>query len=170
METFRMDDRRSTRHLSQNKKGEENSARSYRAFMLAQLRKHNGVMISEELEEAVFRNYGDTFGPDDLRLVKKRPKWKNTLDWAKAVGARKGEVATRSCQENKKKVTYIVLLDDEITDTDWIRWAKGKTTKKSFKKRCKKCLKYSSLSVKVCRFCGTEFPPRNRRVDRLPKE
>jgi hypothetical protein len=37
-ETFIMDDSRSTRKLTRNTKGEENSAHAYRIFMLKQLR------------------------------------------------------------------------------------------------------------------------------------
>jgi hypothetical protein len=48
METFKMDDGRSIRHLSKNAKGEENSALGYRLFMLAQLRKNKGVMSDDE--------------------------------------------------------------------------------------------------------------------------
>jgi len=177
-ETFRMDDGRSYRHLSKNRAGEENSALSYRLFMIAQLEKNGGVMTSEQLEDALERNYGASFGPDDKKLIRcgkgKRLKWKNQLDWAKAVAASKGEVATRSRQVNKQRVTYIVLLDDSITPAEWIEWATAKKKKRSYVKQCPVCSEEAAesvwvpLSAKKCANCGHKFPKPNRRVDRIP--
>lgn len=174
METFIMDDRRSTRALSQNESGEENSAYAYRQFMLAQLRKHGGVMTGQELETALLRNYEDTFGPDDRRMVKcgsgGRRKWQNTLDWAKAAACRKGQVATRSKTVKGKRTTYIVLLDPKITDPEWIEWAKAKKKNRGFTKKCPKCgSRKVPLGAKQCG-CGHVFDDPNRRIHRLPRQ
>jgi hypothetical protein len=183
-ETFIMDDSRSTRKLTRNTKGEENSAHAYRIFMLKQLRKHGGVMTRDELEEALLRNYEHTFGPEDRRRIGKRLKWQNSLDWAKAVAASKGEVATRSKTKNKVRTTYIVLLDPAITPQDWIDWASAKKKKNGFRKKCPKCGRKVPLGWKVCRTvrvkraqdgtrkkkrCRYEFPKQNRRIDRIPR-
>lgn len=177
-----MDDNRSIRLLSKNDVGEENSAKSYRAFMLAQLRKHGGVMTRDQLEAALLRNYEHTFGPDDVRQAGKRLKWQNTLDWAKATCARKGQVATRSKTKNKVKTTFVVLLDPTITPAEWIEWARAKKKRKGFHKNCPKCGRKVPLGWKCCRKvvgikkstkakvrCGYVFPKKNRRIDRIPR-
>lgn len=173
-ETFRMDDGRSYRKLSKNGANEENSARSYRIFMIEQLKKHGGVMEQKDLEEAVLRNYGHTFGPADKRQIhsfgKPRPKWKNTIDWAKAAACRLGQVATRSKTENKVKKTYIVLLDPAgIAPDEWVTWALQKPRKNRFTKNCPECgTKRLPLAEKVCPSCGYRFPPPSDRRERIP--
>jgi len=173
-ETFRMDDGRSYKKLSKNGINEENSARSYRIFMIEQLKKHGGVMEQSQLEAAVLRNYGHTFGPADRRKVQcfgtTRPKWKNTIDWAKAAACRMGQVATRSRTEDKVKKTYIVLLEPEgFAPDEWVTWALQKRKKIQFTKKCPKCnTNRLPLAEKVCPTCGYRFPPPSERRDRIP--
>ena len=173
-ETFRMDDGRSYRKLSKNGTDEENSARSYRIFMIEQLKKNDGVMEQSQLEAAVLRNYGHTFGPADRRTVRcfgtTRPKWKNTLDWAKAAACRMGQVATRSKTEDKVKKTYIVLLEPEdFTPNEWVEWATAKRKRSRFNKNCVQCgTKQIPLAAKKCPTCGRMFPLKKARIDRIP--
>ncbi len=174
-ETFLMDDGRSIRHLSQDRAQEENSAPAYCAFLVKQLRKHGGVMTQQQIETAIEKNYGSTFGPDDLRPVRigrnrvTRPKWKNTLDLAKVLGRKEGLLVTRSKQIDKKKVTYVVLLDPNVTPQEWIEWANDKNKSRNhFKKRCPQCNSYVPLNGKKC-VCGHAFPPKSDRIHRLPK-
>ena len=88
-ETFILNDARSVKRLSQNVRGEENSARSYFWFLHALLPSVGGVIEQADLEAAVLKHYGPGFGPDDRRTVGKgrfrQPKWKNSLAWAKVM-------------------------------------------------------------------------------------
>src|SRR4051794_30481732 len=86
--TFVMNNGRSIKAQKRNKADMENSQLGYYIFMVRLLRERNGIIWTSDLEDAVKRNYGPSFGPADLRLKKVgrngwMPKWKNTLDFAK---------------------------------------------------------------------------------------
>jgi hypothetical protein len=57
-ETFILNNARSVKRLSQNVRGEENSARSYFWFLHALLPSVGGVIEQAELEAAVLKHYG----------------------------------------------------------------------------------------------------------------
>ena len=102
IETFLVNDGRSIRRLSKDRPNEENSAPAFCKTLVELLKRNGGVMTQQEIEAAFLKNYGKTFGPDDLRPIpvaktgKTRPKWKNTLDWAKVLGRKKGLLVTGS--------------------------------------------------------------------------
>ena len=94
-EQFTIDDPKSIKSLSKNTKGVENAGESYRLLILEML-KAKGWVLKNEVREAILRNFGPSFGPEDLRLKKvgkygRQPKWQNTFDWAVVQGRRRGE-------------------------------------------------------------------------------
>jgi hypothetical protein len=153
-------------HYAVSEDDEEISAASYLEFIIARLRECNGVIEAEQLARDVF----DAFYPDmtgaDFNCLKGRrtPKWRNLVDWAKAVGASKQLLATVKLE----KLRYVVLLDPEITDSDWITLAREQIGKRrpGFRKLCPSCSRYQRLSDKVCRLCGADMPvSKKRRVE-----
>lgn len=166
-ETFILNDRRSIKHLSRNEEGTETDAPSYLAFMLKLLELNEGWITQPDLEQAMIRNYGASWGPDDLRPVRvgnvtERPKWKNALDWAKVLGFKKEQIATRKL----KGVSIIVSL--EHADQALVAWALAKRYRNRFRKLCPDCRRKLLISDTLC-ICGFEFPPPNRRARKVPR-
>ena len=142
---------------------EEISASSYLEFIVEQLRACGGVIETEQLSSDVFAAFSREMTSADLRTMENRnvPKWKNSLDWAKAIGAKKNILST--IKQGKHK--FVVLLDPTVTEKEWLELAeeqKGRR-KASFKKRCPKCRCYQPLRSKYCKLCGAEMPVSEKR-------
>jgi len=130
-EIFVMDNPKSIATLRPNVRGEETSPHSYEQFILLQLHKHHGWMTQAQLEQAVLGNFGRSFGPDDLRLMRvgksgaKQPKWRNNLAWAKVVLRKLGLILQRTRTVNGVKGTYVVLLAFDREHRQVINWVRG---------------------------------------------
>ena len=148
---------------------EEISAGSYLKFIIARLRKFDGVIETEQLARDVFDAFYQDMTGADLQCLKgrKTPKWKNMVDWAKAVGASKEILATIKLE----KLRYVVLLDPEVTDANWIALAAEQSRKRGsgFRKQCPSCSRYQRLSDEVCQLCGADMPVSKKRRVKVPQ-
>jgi hypothetical protein len=111
-------------------------------------------------------------GPDDLRPIRTagrhpRPKWKNSLDWAKVM-ARKEDppILARTRRWKGGKLAVLVLVDHS-TDPEWLAWVQ-RTPKNKFRKKCRRCRRWVRLSAKACPMCFREFPTASARRHKLP--
>src|ERR1043166_5192218 len=98
--------------IRRNRKGEEIGTVQLRIFLLWHLEQCGGWTTGDKLEAAVWATFGKMFGPDDLKLMRvgrhsKRPKWKNSLDWAKAQATKMKRIHLRSEWREGRKITYI---------------------------------------------------------------
>lgn len=143
--------------------GEEVSSISFRRVVLALALEH-GVITNEQVEAVIAQRFGHLFSPDDLRLLNGRPKWKNTLDWAKATLAGQGLVATLPTKVGKKKQKLIVLIRHPNVPNDVLRLALSKKPTKNFRKQCRECGSYSPMANEYCRRCEAKFPVPSRRI------
>lgn len=153
-----------------NQLGEEFSARSYLNFMLEFIRSKGGVVDQADLFAEIRERFGPYWGPNDLRLLKKRPKWMNTVDWAKVGGRKlKEPILSRTVRRQGKKLTILVLETPE-TDPEWLEWVKDRIPKKHFRKRCPQCKRRKiRLAAAICPRCKYVFPPKARRKHELPR-
>lgn len=139
----------------------EIASAEYLAFITEQLSKtEEGVMLSSEILEAIEQHYAHQFTEADHRPMNlpngtTRPKWMNTVDWAKATGTKQGKLATIT----HKKRRWIVLI--EAADDRWLELASKQKKKSHFKKKCPCCDKYRPLSEVNCDVCGNPFPASN---------
>jgi hypothetical protein len=138
----------------------------YYHFIIDLLSCNDGVLPMTKVFDAIESFYGRHFSAADKRLMKlrrgsRRPKWKNNVDWAKAIGAKQGVLATVTHQKQK----WLVLLEE--ADDFWVKKAQKKKKKRSFKKKCPKCNVWCRLGDEVCETCDHEFPPtpEKRRID-----
>lgn len=109
----------------------------------------------QEVDDLVYKYFIGEFSEADLALMKgkQQAKWQNSLDWAKANGAKQGLLAT--FQKGKQK--YLLRLPW------WLKYIQ-RVKKRSFKKKCESCGIYSPLSAVACDACGHGFPvPKARR-------
>jgi hypothetical protein len=130
----------------------------YSHFLVDLLSCNNGVLPMTQVFDAIERFYGRHFSPADKRLMNvpngsQRPKWKNNVDWAKAIGAKQGVLATVMHRKQK----WLVLIEE--ADDFWQEKAAKKKSKRSFKKKCRRCGHWNPLKNKVCDECSTDFPP-----------
>lgn len=158
-ECFVIDNARSIAAMSKNGPGVENAGESYRLLIL-ELLKPKGWVLKSEVREAILRNYGSSFGPDDLRLKRVgrhgfQPKWQNTFDWAVVQGRRRGEfVANRQIIVSTALVKMLAGIQSLRTS--------------SMVKYCDECGTASPLSAPFCTSCLTEYPtPTDKRL-RIP--
>jgi hypothetical protein len=181
--TFVIGDKRTLKALHQNQRGEETSARSYVAFIVKLLEKKRGVLLKEQVYDAILDHYGPSFGPDDRRRMKvgkdgTMPKWRNQVAWAlvrgqRAYGDRKPlfKVKKGKFPAGCTTATLVILLDPKITPPDYLAWAQAasKRKKRVFTKRCQECGMRQSLAEKVCVSCRKAFPAPTRKIDKLPR-
>jgi hypothetical protein len=174
IETFAFGNTRSIRALTPNGPGEEISPMSYLRFIQHYVRKMGGVVEQADLEAEIEKHFGGIWGPDDLRPLRiggryPRPKWKNSLDWAKVM-ARKEDppILARTTRRKGRRFTVLVLITND-TDPEWVEWVQHKT-KNKFRKKCDRCYRWVSLSAEACGFCGNEFPAPSERKHKLPRE
>lgn len=137
----------------------------YFHFIIDLLSCSDGVLPMNEVFDAILRHYGRFFSTADKRLMKlpngsQRPKWKNNVDWAKAIGAKDGVLATVTHQKQK----WLVLLSE--ADDFWVKKAEKKK-KRQFKNKCPKCKAWWPLKLKACPRCRHEFrqTPEKRRIE-----
>lgn len=144
----------------------EVSAESMSRVMFAMLEEApDGYVTQQDLESRIVADLGYAFTAADRRPMKKtgRPKWKNNLDWAKALATKRGLIAVRK----QKKTTYIVLVAKTEVHGHIILWAQAKRRKTCMKKRCGRigCGAYQPLAAEVCERCGHPFPaPAGKRL------
>jgi hypothetical protein len=174
VETFAFGNTRSIRALTPNGPGEEISPQSYLRFLQVYVQRRGGVVDQDDLEAEIEKHFGGIWGPDDLRPLRiggrhPRPKWKNSLDWAKVM-ARKLDppILSRSARRQGKKFTLIVLISP-TADPEMVAWVQ-RTPKKKFRKKCPGCRRWVRLSALVCPFCGSVFPHTSARKHKLPRE
>jgi len=151
--------------MKRNGKGEEVSARTLKEYLERFVLDAGGVVSQAELERAIARDFHGIFGPEDRRPHGKsnRPKWLNTLDWAKVMARRlRPPILNRSRREDGKRVVYLVRCA-KPTPTKWVRWVKAKAVKRNYRKRCEECGRYSPLAAKTCQNCPARFPEPSRR-------
>lgn len=128
-ETFVFENVQSIENLSQNLRGQETSGRSYVQLLMLTLLNNGGVVTNKQLEQAVLRNFGSSFGPDDKRMIRvgrkgyRMTKWRNTLAWAKVMAKKKNLIAWRQMQRNGVKKKYIVMLAYNDQHRQFIDWA-----------------------------------------------
>jgi len=174
VETFAFGNTNSIKALTPNGPGEEISARSYLRFIQLFIRKKGGVVDQADLEAEIEKHFGGIWGPDDLRPIRSvgghtRPKWKNTLDWAKVMARTEDPpILARTRRQKSGKFTVLVLIDD-TTDPEWLAWVQHRT-KQNFRKKCDGCNRWVRLSADSCEFCGEEFPVPSTRKHKLPRE
>ncbi|MCZ2342588.1 MAG: hypothetical protein LC104_12480 [Bacteroidales bacterium] len=130
----------------------------YYDFIIDLLSCNDGVLPMTKVFDAIERFYGRHFSSADKRMMTmrqggERPKWKNNVDWAKAIGAKQGVLATVTHKGQK----WLVRLEE--ADDFWVKKAQKKKKKRSFKKKCPNCNFWCKLGDKKCESCGFEFPP-----------
>jgi hypothetical protein len=169
IEKFVFGDEESISHLTPNGPDEEISPRSYLRFMQRYLTVMGGFLDQSDLDWEIERHFEKIWGPADRRLIHGRPKWKNSLDWAKVMGRKlTPPILSRTKKLSKGKFTAIVLITPE-TDPEWLEFVTEIKPRKGFKKKCKQCQNKVSLSTKRCRLCGYEFPAVAARKHKLPE-
>lgn len=114
-------------------------------------------MAIQDVNHLVYKHFESEFSKADLALMrgKKQAKWQNSLDWAKANGAKRKLLATFK----KGKQKYLLRLPW------WLPYIQ-RVKKSSFEKMCESCKGYSPLSAVACGDCGRGFrePNARRRV------
>jgi len=175
VESFTLGDSASIESLRPNQKGEVISPRSSLLILHAFLAEKGGMAYRADLEAELTWHFSGVWGPDDLRPHKAtgRPRWLNSLDWAKAE-AGKGRttntgwkllprILNRHGRKNGKPFT-ILALDVPGVDPATMDWLKAKPLSKAgFKKNCGNCRRKNPLAAKSCGRCGKAFPvPANR--------
>ena len=130
----------------------------YYVFIIDLLSCNDGVIPTSEVYEAIESFFGTKFSAADQRLMKlpngkKRPKWKNNVDWAKATGSINGDLATVA----HKKKRWLILLDE--ADDFWVEKAARKKKRNCFKKKCPGCDSWLALNAAACPNCDHVFPP-----------
>jgi len=174
VETFAFGNTNSIKALTPNGPGEEISARSYLRFIQLFIRKMGGVVDQADLEAEIEKHFGGIWGPDDKRPLRiggkhPRPKWKNTLDWAKVMARQEDPpIMSRTQRQKYGRLSVLVLIDD-ATDPEWLAWVQHKT-KQNFRKKCDGCNRWVRLSAAKCPFCGEAFPAPAARKHKLPRE
>ena len=149
----------------------EISARSYLEYILFMLKTDGGYMRTDTMYSEIYSEFEPFMSDADLKpLVKRKtPKWKNMVDWAKALGTKEGKLSTVTFERHR----YVVLLDKSVTEIAWLKLAEkqSKTKRKSsFQKRCMKCKTYQSLGNKKCIKCEASMPVSpKRRIRRIPR-
>lgn len=138
----------------------------YYHFIIDLLPCSDGVLSMSKVLDAIECEYGEQFSSADKRLMNlpngsQRPKWKNNVDWAKAIGAKNGILATVTHQKQK----WLVLLAK--ADDFWQEKAARKKPKVSFRKKCPNCEGRCALRSEACQSCLYKFPPTpvKRRID-----
>ena len=130
VETFAFGNTKSIKALTPNGPGEEISPRSYLRFIQLYVRKKGGVVDQADLEIEIERHFGGIWGPDDLRPIRSvgghtRPKWKNSLDWAKVMARHEDPpILARTQWLKTGKFTALVLID-KTTDPEWLEWVQN---------------------------------------------
>ena len=149
----------------------EISARSYLEYILFMLKTDGGYMRTDTVYSEIYNEFAPYMSDADLKPLAKRktPKWKNMVDWAKALGTKEGKLSTVTFERHR----YVVLLDNSVTEIAWLKLAEkqSKTKRKSsFQKRCMKCKTYQSLGNKKCIKCEAPLPvSTKRRIRRIPR-
>ena len=169
-ETYDLSDPKTWQEMHRPNANQEISAASYRELLLRVLDDHRGWIRYGEVLSMVKKMFGPVFGKADKRIVRGRPKWMNTVDWAKASLTSADMIRTRSRQRNNKNESYIVLL----SHAELIEWVVSKTQPAGFTKRCLKCDGKRPLAEAYCGErakggCRHVFPLPKERVDRLPQ-
>lgn len=114
-------------------------------------------MTIQDVDDLVYKHFKDEFSAADLALMKgkQQAKWQNTLDWAKANGAKQQLLVTFK----KGKQRFLLRLPWWLP---YIRRVRVKKT--SFQNKCEECGAYSPMSDVACGVCGHDFPvPKARR-------
>jgi ribosomal protein L40E len=112
-------------------------------------------MTIQEVDDLVYKHFEGEFSKADLTLMKgkQQAKWQNSLDWAKANGAKRRLLATFK----KGKQRYLLRLPW------WLPYIQ-RVKKRWFKKKCESCGANSPMSAVECGACGHGFPaPKARR-------
>lgn len=174
VETFAFGNSNSIQALTPNGPDEEISARSYLRFIQLLVRTKGGVVDQADLEAEIEKHFSDIWGPDDLRPLRSvggrtRPKWKNTLDWAKVMARQEDPPILSRTQRRKTGNFSVLVLIDDATDPEWVAWVQRKT-KQNFRKKCAGCNRWVRLSAESCEFCGKGFPVPSSRKHKLPRE
>lgn len=136
-------DRRSIRHLRQNRPNEVLSADTYQDLLIYILRRQEGVLSREDWYHACREHFGDVWSEADLRLVGNTPKWKNQAAWGIVCARKAGQVLTRG--------QWIVLDDARVTDTEWLDWAAMAESKPIDKRRLTRDRKLIRVQKRVRR-------------------
>ena len=149
----------------------EISARSYLEYILFMLKTDGGYMRTDTVYSEIYDEFSPYMSDADLKLLAKRktPKWKSMVDWAKALGTKERKLSIVTFEHQR----YVVLLDESVTETAWLKRAeeqRAKKRKSSFQKRCMKCKTYQSLGNKKCIKCEAPLPvSTKRRIRRIPR-
>lgn len=114
---------KSVNALTPNGLDEVISPLSYLLFLQLYVRKMGGVVNQADLEAEIKKHFGPVWGPQDLRPIRvagkyARPKWMNSLDWAKLM-ARK--LAPQILSRKTGKLTVLVLIGPD-TDPEWLEF------------------------------------------------
>jgi hypothetical protein len=170
LEIYDLSDPESWQKMHRPKPNQEISAASYSALLLRVLEEHKGWICNEDFLAIVEEIFGPIFSEADKRNMRGRPKWMNTVDWAKATLTSAGVIYTRSRQSKGKRQSFIVLA----SHVDFVSWVVSKRQQSGFTKRCLNCNGRRPLGEIVCGErakggCGHKFPAPNKRVHRLPR-
>ncbi|QDU81577.1 hypothetical protein Pla110_33190 [Polystyrenella longa] len=139
------------------------SVMTFKKLLMSELVKNRGWLMNSEFLKTCEKRLGSQFSDSDRRLLNHRPKWKNQVDFAKAVLSRSSLIMTRSKMVNGKRDTMIVLTSHLVT----IQWVGAKKVYSSYKKKCPGCLdKKVPLNMEQCGKCGHVFGLPEPRVDR----
>lgn len=173
VETFAFGNSRSIKAMTPNGPSEEISPQSYLRFIQLFVRKMGGVVDQSDLEEEIVKHFGGIWGPDDLRPIigvggRSRPKWKNSLDWAKVMARKEDPPIFARTQRRKSGTLRFLVLIDASTDPEWLEWVCHGKAKQNFKKRCNRCNRWLSSSTQACPVCGEVFTT-SARKHKLPR-
>jgi len=173
VEQFVFGNAKSIRALTPNGPDEEISPLSYLRFLQLYVHKMGGVVDQVDLEAEIEKHFGAIWGPEDVRPIQvfgeySRPKWKNSLDWAKVMARKQTpQILSRTQKRKTGKLSVLVLIGSD-TDPEWLEFVQKKV-KRHFKKKCRSCKRWVGLSAKACPNCQHVFPAASARKHKLPK-